>query len=91
MGAAQHQDLDHRPCSGLLALALADSGPEAVVAGRPAALAAALFERRRPRQSSRLLLEHIEVVFQIQHMQEAAMAAFMPRYGAASVPDLNVG
>jgi len=30
-------------------------------------------------------------VLQIQHLLEAAMAAFMSRYGAASVPDLNVG
>src|ERR1035441_1803079 len=82
------------PCDGWAsrsALALADSGPEAVVAGRPASLCSALFQRRRPCQCSRLLREHIEVVLQIKHMLEAVMAALMPRCGAAPVPDFDVG
>jgi hypothetical protein len=65
--------------------------PPRVLVGRPAPAAAPRRERLGAGQRTRLALEDVELVGEIQNLLPAAVTARMPGATSAVVPDLEIG
>src|ERR1700683_1949069 len=87
--AAHADERHHRSGAGLASLAFDHLLPDLVVALRPPALSPPLRQRRRSAQRSRLPVQHIEVVFQIEDLLQSAVTAFMAGDPAAMVTELD--
>ncbi len=89
--ACPAQQLDHRPRARLLGHAAPSALPQPVETLRPAPALPPLLQRRRTGQRSRLSLQHVQVMLQIQHLLVAPEAALVPRHALPLVPDLHIG
>jgi transposase len=65
--------------------------PQRVIVGRPAPAAAPLLERLGAGHRTRLALEDVEVVIEVQNLLTAAVTALMTGNTSAAVPDLEMG
>jgi len=63
--------------------------PDPVVALGPPALSPPLRQRRRTAQRARLAVEHVEVVFQIEDLLQAAVATLVAGDPVAVVAELH--
>src|SRR5437667_7962750 len=81
---------DHLPRAWVFAVSFLQALPEPVETLRPASAFAPLPQRTRSRQSSRFLLQHVEIVLQIEHLLIAAETALVPRHALPLLPDLDI-
>src|SRR6266545_3259996 len=65
--------------------------PEPVETLWPASAFPPLPQWTRSRQRSRFLLQHVEIVLQIEHLLVATETALMPRHALPFLPDLDIG
>src|SRR6266852_6550347 len=84
--STEPQQLDHRPGPILTPMPLHQPGPELVVAVRPATSSTPLLQRLAAGEGARLVLEHVQVVFEVEHVLIPAVAAGMTCDAAAFVP-----
>ena len=75
----------------MFAVSFLQALPEPVEALRPASAFAPLLQRTRSRQRSRFLLQHVEIVLQIEHLLIATETALVPRHALPLLPDLDIG
>ncbi len=87
---SQLYELDHLTRALLLTVATIQSPPHFVIACRPSSLLTPPCQRRRAGQSARFALKNIQVMFQLQYLLHAAVAALVTRHPLALVPDLNL-
>jgi hypothetical protein len=86
----QRQHRHHGARAVLLAVPHLQPVPQFVVTGGPATGFTPLRQRLGPGERARLVAQHVEVMFEIQHMLAAAVAAFVAGNQAASVPDFDM-
>src|SRR5215208_5394294 len=79
------------PCSVLPAVTLIQPPPQHVVVGRPAPADTPLLERLGTGHRTRLVLEDVEVVIEVQNLLPAAVTALMTGDTSTVVPDLEMG
>src|ERR1700688_1103109 len=77
--ASQVQQTDHLLRARCLAKPLVQSLPEAVIAGGPSPQPAPLLQRLAAGQRPWLVLQYVQVVFQVEHLLAAPVAALMSR------------
>jgi hypothetical protein len=88
--AAHLDHFHHRTGAVLLAVSGTQPLPKLIVASRPPPRLPPLRQRFGASERARLMSEHIEIVFEIEHVLTALMAALVPRDLAAAVPDLDM-
>src|SRR6266700_2735802 len=74
----------------MFAVSFLQALPEPVETLRPASAFTPLPQRTRSRQRSWFLLQHIEIVFQIEHLLIAAETTLVPRHALPFLPDLDI-
>src|ERR1700710_399291 len=87
---AEGQHGDHRSRAILLAMPRSQPVPQFVITGGPAAGLAPLRQRLRSGERTGLIAQNVQVMFKVEHMLTAAMAAFVASDQTASVPDLDM-
>src|SRR5712691_11394795 len=87
--SAKLQQLDHRPGPVLTPMALHQPAPELVVADWPATSSPPLLQRLAAGEGARLMLEHVQIVFKVEHVLIPTVAAGVTCDAAAFVPDLD--
>ena len=81
----QTQHLDHLARAALLAVPGNQFGQQAIVTLRPQPALTPRRQRLRSDQRSRLALQHVKIMFEIQHLLMAFVTAFMPRDAATFI------
>src|SRR5277367_428299 len=79
---------DHLASPVALAMTLLKLSPDRVQASGPAASLTPLLQGRGTGHGSRLLIQHIEIVFQIKDLMTAPVATCVPRSHLVVVHDL---
>jgi hypothetical protein len=83
------QQLDHRLRPVLTSMALHQPVPKLVVADWPASGSTPLLQGFAAGECARLVLEHVQVVFEVEDLLVTAVRALMTCDAAALVPDLD--
>ena len=86
MHSRQLQDRDHLACPGLLAQSANQPLPESVVTGGPATHLTALLQGFGSGHCAGLMLEHIQVVLQVEHLLLFVITSFVPADALVVVP-----
>src|SRR5271166_5106108 len=89
MLAYQTQHLDHLAGAALLAVPTDQFGQQAIITLRPQPALPPRRQRLRSDECSRLTLQHVEIVFEIEHLLMAFVAALVAGEAATFVPDLD--
>src|SRR6202022_1123017 len=87
--AAHGAERPHGTGAGLASLPLDHLLPDAVVTLRPPALGTPLRQRRRSAQRSRLPVQYVEVVFQIEDLLQSAVTTLVAGDPGAVVTELD--
>src|ERR1017187_8219589 len=87
---AEREQLDHLPRAWVFAMPFLQTQPQPVETLRPPSAFAPLPQRTRSRQRSRFLLQHVEIVLQIEHLLIAPETALVPRHALPFLPDLDI-
>src|SRR6266487_3538690 len=85
----QLQQLDHCPGPVLAAMTFHQAVPELVVAHRPAPSSTPLLQRFAADECARLVLEHVQVVLQVEYLLATTVRAGVTCDAAALIPDLD--
>src|SRR5437773_9842452 len=88
---AQPEQLDHRPRARLWAVPFPQALPQTVEAFRPAPAFAPLLQRTRSCQCTRLALQHVKIVLQIEHLFVAGGTTLVSRHALSLLPNFDIG
>src|SRR5579859_2913034 len=88
LGGAGTDKRDHLASPVALAMTLLKLSPDRVQASGPASSLTPLLQRRGTGHGSRLLIQHIEIVFQVEDLMTAPVATCVPRRHLVVVHDL---
>src|SRR6266542_3107463 len=83
------QQFDHRPGPVLTSMTLVQPVPELVVAVGPASSSTPLVQRFAAGERAWLVLEHVQVVLQVEHLLVTTVRAGVTCDAAPLVPDLD--
>src|SRR5712692_5549387 len=83
------QQLDHGPGPILAPMPLHQPVPELVVAVGPASSSTPLVQRFAAGEGARLVLEHVQIVFEVEYLLVTTVGAGVTCDAAALVPNLD--
>src|SRR5450755_1243368 len=89
MYSTKLQNSDHFACPCLLAQTTDQTFPEAVVNRWPAAHLSALFQRFRSRHCARLMLQHIQIMLQVEQLLIFVVAPFVTAHALVVMPEFD--